>query len=566
MSIEKLVERVSEALKEGGCEGAQRAVGELREALTAPLDQEIRKALDALRSERCFALMVHLAQKATPLATMPLSAYVRRQHAQAAIELRDFDTAKSLLESVLQDLGPDDRSRERSEAAGLLGRMYKDRFVSAYEANGGSQEALEFLSASLANYASVFDLDPSWHGANLIALTVRNERDDLGVDAEPSQVWAQRLLDKLWERPEIEWRPWDYAAVADAYLALKDEQKVAKFFPKYWNAPGVDSFALAGTQRQLREIWQIDPGQTDNEFFKSLHTHLEARRVTVKGGGREYTVDELCRLAGDLQDATGTAEALFGTGAAVPIEQVLGLLENAQLVCRVGHRTSPGKSGTGFLVDGRELSDALAGKRYVLTNHHVLHGDELTDQLREHKNYRGAIPIKHAEAQFHYWNGDDQVRKAKLGEIVAHSPAHELDFALATVEGDLGSDHAVSLSTDKKPLRSRNFRKQRDKVFVVGHPEGKDSLSFSFSDNEVVDHELDDNAMTRRRIHYRAPTSPGSSGSPVLHHESLEVIGLHRAGAVPPLREDWPRDKPDEEYEANEAIAIRSIREKIAGT
>jgi len=96
-------------------------------------------------------------------------------------------------------------------------------------------------------------------------------------------------------------------------------------------------------------------------------------------------------------------------------------------------------------------------------------------------------------------------------------------------------------------------------VILIGHPNG-DSLSFSVSDNEVVDHELDDDPRDHpRRIHYRAPTEPGSSGSPVFHHETLEVVGVHRTGRAKPLRADWPRAKPDEVYEANEAVAVRSL-------
>jgi V8-like Glu-specific endopeptidase len=100
---------------------------------------------------------------------------------------------------------------------------------------------------------------------------------------------------------------------------------------------------------------------------------------------------------------------------------------------------------------------------------------------------------------------------------------------------------------------------QRAKVMIVGHPKGGD-LSFSVSDNEVVDHELDDDPRDRpRRIHYRTPTEPGSSGSPVFHHKSLEVVGLHRTGRAKPLRDDWPRAREDEIYEANEAVSMRSL-------
>jgi hypothetical protein len=37
------------------------------------------------------------------------------------------------------------------------------------------------------------------------------------------------------------------------------------------------------------------------------------------------------------------------------------------------------------------------------------------------------------------------------------------------------------------------------------------------------------------------------------------VVGLHRTGRAMPLRDDWPRAKPEEVYEANEAVAVRSL-------
>jgi len=49
----------------------------------------------------------------------------------------------------------------------------------------------------------------------------------------------------------------------------------------------------------------------------------------------------------------------------------------------------------------------------------------------------------------------------------------------------------------------------------------------------------------------------------VFHHKTLDAVGLHRSGGVPQLRDDWPRAKPDEVYEANEAVAVRSVLERL---
>ncbi len=208
------------------------------------------------------------------------------------------------------------------------------------------------------------------------------------------------------------------------------------------------------------------------------------------------------------------------------------------------------------------MSPRLKGL-FVLTNHHVLHGNEASEALLRQPDYRGSIDIARAQAQFHYWDGRSETRRrSSCKEVVCFSERGKADFALASLAEDVPArSRAARLSQKERPLGSRNVvdPKQRAKIIVVGHPKGGD-LSFSFSDNEVVDHELDDKPSrppSPRRIHYRAPTEPGSSGSPVFHHKTLEVVGLHRSGHVNPLRPDWPRVRNDEKYEANEAVSLR---------
>jgi V8-like Glu-specific endopeptidase len=98
-------------------------------------------------------------------------------------------------------------------------------------------------------------------------------------------------------------------------------------------------------------------------------------------------------------------------------------------------------------------------------------------------------------------------------------------------------------TNDSLPTPSR-----KTKVFVVGHPSG-DALQLSLHDSElldVCDHD--------RLLHYRTPTEPGSSGSPVFN-SNWEVVALHHAGSSA-----MPRLRGKGQYEANEGISIRSIR------
>jgi hypothetical protein len=87
-------------------------------------------------------------------------------------------------------------------------------------------------------------------------------------------------------------------------------------------------------------------------------------------------------------------------------------------------------------------------------------------------------------------------------------------------------------------------------VYVIGHPLGG-SLVYSLDDNLLLDHD-------GVRVHYRAPTEPGSSGSPVLDRQ-WELIALHHAG-----RPSMPKlHGSNETYAANEGIAIAAIRAAI---
>lgn len=102
------------------------------------------------------------------------------------------------------------------------------------------------------------------------------------------------------------------------------------------------------------------------------------------------------------------------------------------------------------------------------------------------------------------------------------------------------------------------------RVYIIGHPGGRE-LAFSFQDNALLDHEGPPTGKPQIpgmcRLHYGAPTEPGSSGSPVFDASQWKVIALHRKGGrgMPKLN-----GKPDT-YAANEGIAIQSIAAMLVG-
>ncbi|MGC4086186.1 MAG: serine protease, partial [Vicinamibacterales bacterium] len=75
----------------------------------------------------------------------------------------------------------------------------------------------------------------------------------------------------------------------------------------------------------------------------------------------------------------------------------------------------------------------------------------------------------------------------------------------------------------RRPMVCR--RSTRGRVhYIIGYPKGG-RLQIWLHDSTLLD--VDD---TERLVHYRTPTEPGSSGSPVFNSE-WEVIALHHSGS-----------------------------------
>src|SRR5262249_9889865 len=102
------------------------------------------------------------------------------------------------------------------------------------------------------------------------------------------------------------------------------------------------------------------------------------------------------------------------------------------------------------------------------------------------------------------------------------------------------------------------------RVYIIGHA-GRGDISFSFQDNELLDHEGPPDGQPQIpgvcRVHYRAATEGGSSGSPVFDHLQWRVIAMHHRGG----RLGRLNGKPGN-YGANEGISIQSIIEAIPAT
>ena len=200
-------------------------------------------------------------------------------------------------------------------------------------------------------------------------------------------------------------------------------------------------------------------------------------------------------------------------------------------------------------------SSSLAETMAVLY-FHVMNADAknpnnpVRDRLLLSKGHAALIQYA-ALCEADYFPREELQRVKELNGLLQGHPDLSIP-GIEAVTGSLGQGlsigvgMALALRLDKKPSR----------VYVIGHT-GGGGLEFSFQDNELLDHEGPrDNRFdaTPCRLHYRAPTEKGNSGSPVFNAADWKVIALHHAGGTLSRL----NGKPDT-YPANEGIALLSI-------
>jgi V8-like Glu-specific endopeptidase len=157
----------------------------------------------------------------------------------------------------------------------------------------------------------------------------------------------------------------------------------------------------------------------------------------------------------------------------------------------------------------------------------------------------GAAPLAPGEARIEFEAPGAAGQAYRVEDVVWSSPPLELDGALLALTPRLEKRDACPLNITRERIDEAYRR-----VYVIGHPGGR-SLTFSLADNLVL-------GFQDPRLHYRAPTEGGSSGSPVFT-EDWDVLALHHAGG-----EAMPRLSGAGTYPANEGIWIDAIRRALA--
>ena len=514
------------------------ALGKLRR-LGDDSDLAAAKALvEELRNARDYDRMGRLAEAVSR--RDPKDPKNRRLYAQYLIDTGKATAAVDILQPLARRLSKD--HPEFAEATGLLGRAYKQVFFDAGDKT--SQGARDALKQAIVAYRKPFEENRAntWHGVNLVALLTRARRLGLRMapDLHPKEV-AKEVVSALEATPEDKRDDWFLPTLAEASLGLDDWDAVERNVKAYAAAADAKAFQIASTLRQFTEVWDLE---ATDERGRGLVATLRARLLDLPGGGLEMAPGELQRLRDQPAPDPAQLEAVLGTAGAQTYKWWRTGLDRALAVAAIRQRLG-GRLGTGSLVRAADLGLEPGEELLVMTNFHV---------VNEHGASPGVKP-EDAEVVFEAVDAD---RVYLVDRIVWSSPIERHDATLLRLQDPVTGIEPLPLAK-RLPVLEETAR-----VYIIGHPGGHD-LAFSFQDNELLDHEGPSAGKPQIpgvcRVHYRAPTEGGSSGSPVFNARLWEVIALHHKGGkigMPKL------NGLQGEYAANEGVSIQSIKEAVA--
>lgn len=486
-----------------------------------PADQALR-ALKPLRRKRYFDAALLLGDAIFESGQHePL---VQLVYAQALIDSGRLAAAIPFVQELVEVAPP--RSHVSNEARGLLGRAYKQWY-----ANGAGESAARtnHLVRAFNAYYDAYLENPklSWHGINAVAILARASMDQLTFPeiATPAQtLYEQMRAAVAGGKPTV----WDLATAAESALAVNRPDEATMWYDALTRHEDADAFEIGSALRQLEEIWRLPDDTPPGSQILPL---LRARLLQAQGGAVSLRRDE---LAQELRGSSSAAlEAIFGDEGAKAISWYRLGLERCLPVARI--ETAAGSPhGTGFVVRGRDLHPRLGEERVVLTNHHVISGE-----------HSMSLAAADAQLRFHAAEKERDRNRRYTLEMLWTSPSLDATLLRITPEPPESFDvYPVASALPKVVFDDAG--KPKTRVYVIGHPRGGE-MSVSLYDNGLLDRD-------ERRLHYRAPTQPGSSGSPVFN-DAWQLIGLHHAGGT--LQKVSAKT---ERHEANEAFSIDAIR------
>jgi hypothetical protein len=504
------------------------AVAEIRSKPAAIDDDTAKRLLGMLRRKRQFTCMMQMAETfiRSGVDTFP----VRRHYAQALIDQGVFTPAERLLDSVLAQASP--KSYDYREAHGHIGRIYKQLYVDHNDpASAANRKNLEH---ALREYFDVYVSNPVeswWHGINTVALVARAKRDGVSLTGyRESEDLAQEILAAIEDKKQNSdsLPAYDWATKVEAHLALGEINKALDTALVYVERPDADAFEIFSTLRQFLEVWQLKETEPPGSLLLPI---LRSGHLKKSGGTFEGNPEELKAVAEAVDETIDKYEAVFGTTRMQTLKWYRLGLKRCDSVARIEKRDGRGH-GTGWLVKAEDFFPGRKGV-LVLTNDHVI-----SENANKHPK---AILPKECQVNFQTVGETGEVLDVKE-TVYWNSPYSELDATFLELKSE----------PQAKPLPLYTsiveMKEPPPRMYIIGHPNGRD-VEFSLQDNYLV-------ACNDTFVHYRTPTEPGSSGSPVFEPIGWEVVALHHRGTDKMKRIDGK----DGFYEANEGVSIMRIQ------
>jgi V8-like Glu-specific endopeptidase len=502
-------------------------VVQLRNSESPPSEGEARRVLRLLRRKRYFQ---HLQRVADAFVHNGLDRpFVRLGYAQALLDQEMLTAGLSILGSLIETT---DDAEDLAEARGLVGRANKQLYVLTGTSAGQRRRA--YLQEAIDAYHEVYQDEPEarlWHGINTVALLKRAASDGVDVPAFPdpaetSGLIAREILNVIGAMPKPE--TWDRATALEACVALGRTEDALRWLDRYVDAPGTDAFELGSTLRQLIEVWRL---RGDQEPGAGLLPLLRAKLLEREGGEITVRPSDLGRGALDEMTEDRRLEKVFGTERFQSLGWFKDALERCRAVARIEDQYEEG-IGTGFLVEGTALHASFP-PIVLMTNAHVI-----PDAISQEDAFITFRALGDAS--------DPKDRRHQVQDVLWTSPREELDATIVSLKSAPPGVAPCPTARVLPPLKSE----PPPRAFIVGHPSGRVLPMFSVQDNLMLDY--DDT-----RVHYRAPTEPGSSGSPVFDRK-WKLIALHHAGS-----DEMPMLHGGGTYQANEGIWVGRIKEAV---
>jgi V8-like Glu-specific endopeptidase len=522
------------------------AVRSIADAMPVTPVEAVRKAMKALNEQRQFDHTRALGK--VWLDIRPFDATVTKRYAQALIDLFELEPAEELLNDALgkareANAGEQAKS-EIPEYLGLLGRIEKQRFVRTGDLDrlvSATDRYLEQLSQERSSN------DWFWHAINAIALAAREK--DAKVTPPDRKTTVPRPEGVLGRMSELYTQtpddPWVPATASEACLALGNCEGAELWLYRFLHHPHVLPFNVQSYDRQLREIWGGNPAGEGVRCADRLARIMAQHIIRTQA---QFTISTTAipalKKALDESKKHDELEKNFLGERTFSVANVREMLAACSSIGCVTNRTGA-RLGTGFLIAGEWLGLESTGPVFV-TNAHVISATvpmaippsnalvtfEIESEL-------AGVPINYAVEETIFTSPP-----AKFG--ISDQDGLDVSVVKLNAVGGMAA-HLTSLSTaDSLPLIESKAR-----AYVIGHPLGG-GMQISLHDSVLLD--IDDVA---RLVHYRTPTDPGSSGSPVFNAE-WQVIGVHHGGSA-----KTPRLHGLGDYEANEAISLPAIRTAI---